>query len=147
MEWIPSGNNNIIFNPFSDFSNFIISLCRRGWKGLTGAMPDGWRTAQSSTLSLNPETSVDAKIPPLVFVTMATGTRKTSATTASASLPSSTVRGAGELEFGVWWGPRLIHFCIWSWSTLYSPSTVSVQTSNWICSFCCSWLSKIQDTS
>lgn len=58
-------------------------------------MPDGWRTAQSSTLSLIPETSAAARTPPLAFVTMATGTRRTSAMTVSASLPSSTVRNRG----------------------------------------------------
>lgn len=56
-------------------------------------MLGGWRTVQSSTLSLIPGTSVDAKIPPPVSVTMATGTRRASATTASVSLPNSMVRG------------------------------------------------------
>lgn len=49
--------------------------------------------AQSSTLLLIPGTSVDAKIPPPVSVTMATGTRRMSAMTASVSLPNLMVRG------------------------------------------------------
>lgn len=59
-------------------------------------MLDGWKTAQSSTLSLIPETIVAAKTPPLVFVTMATGTKRMNAMTVSALLPSSTVRNREE---------------------------------------------------
>lgn len=55
-------------------------------------MLDGWRTAQSSILSLIPETSVAAGTPPLVFVTMATGIKRTSAMTLFVSRPSSMVR-------------------------------------------------------
>lgn len=57
-------------------------------------MLGGWRTAPSSTLSLIPETSVAAKTPLLVFVTMVTGTRRMNAMMLSASLQSSMVRNA-----------------------------------------------------
>lgn len=77
-----------------DSLTYIISLHRPGWKGWTGVMQDGWRMAQFSILSLIPEINAAARTPLLVFVTMATGTRRTSAMTVSASLPSSTVRNS-----------------------------------------------------
>lgn len=71
---------------------YIISFHRPGWRDWTGVMLDGWRTAQSSTPSLIPATSAAARTTPLVFVTMATGTRRTSAMMLSVSPPSWMVR-------------------------------------------------------